>query len=100
MNTIPRRSLLRRAFGLAAGTALAPTLVPFARAADSCTDPSSESLRESISYTSVAPDPESSCASCAFFTPDAATAGCGYCEILSGPADAGGHCESWSPRGA
>ena len=90
-----RRRLLARALALGSAAGLGAGLI--ARASASCVQPESEGLRQSLNYTEVAADAAQSCAHCAFFTPDAAAAGCGACAILSGPADASGHCDSWSP---
>lgn len=68
-----------------------------ARAADSCVQPESEALRASVNYVEPAADPGANCARCAFFTADPAGGACGSCQILSGPVDATGHCDSFSP---
>lgn len=100
MNELPRRRFLRTAATLAASAALAPQLIPLARAADSCTDPASEALRVSMNYVSKAADAAQSCATCGFFAfaADEAKPACGGCQIMSGPVDAAGHCDSWSPK--
>jgi hypothetical protein len=97
MPTLSRRELLLRAVpaGLA-GFGLARA----ARAASACVQPESEALRASLNYVVTAADPAASCARCAFFTADAGNGGgCGGCQILSGPVDATGHCDSFSPPG-
>jgi hypothetical protein len=66
-------------------------------AAGSCVQPESESLRASVNYVDKAADPALACAHCAFFSPDAAGGACGSCQILSGPVDPTGHCDSFSP---
>ncbi|MBM4218481.1 MAG: hypothetical protein FJ171_02355 [Gammaproteobacteria bacterium] len=68
-----------------------------AQAAGSCVTPESESLRASLNYVGTAADPSVACARCAFFTADAAGGPCGTCQILGGPVDATGHCDSFSP---
>ena len=98
MNELPRRAFLRNAATLAATAALAPQLIPLARAAESCADPASEELRVSMNYSVTAVDPAQSCVTCGFFSPDSAAPACGGCEIMSGPVDAAGHCDSWSPK--
>jgi hypothetical protein len=98
MNELPRRAFLRNAATLAATAALAPQLIPLARAAESCADPASEELRVSMNYVAKAADATQSCATCGFFSPDSAAPSCGGCEIMSGPVDAAGHCDSWSPK--
>jgi hypothetical protein len=98
MNQLPRRAFLRSAATLAATAALAPQLIPLARAADSCTDPASEALRVSMNYVSKAADTAQSCVTCGFFAAEEAKPDCGDCQIMSGPVDATGHCDSWSPK--
>lgn len=95
MIRLTRRQLLLRAAPLwAAGIALSRP----ARAAGDCVQPDSESLRASLNYAGTAADPSGACAQCAFFTADAAGGPCGACQILGGPVDATGHCDSFSPR--
>ena len=72
------------------------TLARVARAAGSCVQPDSEALRASVNYVQASPDPTTACARCAFFTADAAGGACGNSQILSGPVDATGHCDSFS----
>ncbi len=92
MTGLTRRQLLFRAAPLGmAGIALA------ARAADACVQPESESLRASLNYASTGADMAATCAHCAFFTADPASAACGGCQIMGGPVDATGHCDSFSP---
>ncbi len=94
MTRLTRRQLLLHAAPLAAAAfAFART----ARAADSCVQPDSESLRVSLNYVTTAADASAACAHCAYFTADPAAAGCGACQILGGPVDATGHCDSFSP---
>jgi hypothetical protein len=93
MTRLTRRQLLLRAVPLGvAGCALAR-----AGRAAACVQPESESLRASLNYASAAADPAAACARCAFFTADVAGGPCGACEILGGPVDATGHCDSFSP---
>lgn len=99
MNDIARRSFLRKTAQIAASMVIAPQLIPLARAAESCADPASESLRVSMNYVAKAADPAQSCESCGFFAQDAAAPACGNCDIMSGPVDAAAHCDSWSPKG-
>jgi hypothetical protein len=69
------------------------------RAADACVQPDSESLRASLNYTSASANSAAACAHCAFFAADSAGGACGACQILGGPVDAAGHCDSFSPPG-
>jgi hypothetical protein len=56
-------------------------------------------LRKSLGYTDVS-DNAQTCSRCTYFK-SAAGAACGTCDILSGGAvTAGGHCRSWTERGA
>lgn len=61
-------------------------------------DTESAALRSALEYCEVSPDPKRPCAKCAYFT--APTSGtCGTCKIFGGgPANVGGHCNSWSPQ--
>ncbi len=62
---------------------------------------SEQSLRQSMNYAEQAPDSAKSCSGCSFFTPGAAGAACGSCEIFTGgPANPGGHCDSWAAKPA
>ena len=94
MSQLTRRELLLCAvpFGVA-GLGLARA----GRTAEACVLPESESLRASLNYASTAADPEVACARCVFFAADPAGGGCGVCQILGGPVDATGHCDSFSP---
>jgi len=93
MAPLTRRALLLRAVPLGvAGIALARV----ARAAGSCVEPDSESLRASLNYVNPAADPATACAHCAFFTADPASGGCGACKIMGGPVDSTGRCDSFS----
>jgi hypothetical protein len=94
MTRLTRRRLLRTAPLGIAGVALAGA----ARAAGSCVEPDSESLRASLNYVNPAADAAAACAHCAFFTADPAGGGCGNCKMLSGPVDSTGHCDSFSPQ--
>lgn len=94
MTGLTRRQLLLRAVPLGlAGFALSRG----ARAAGSCVQPESESLRASLNYVSASADAAATCAHCAFFTAGPAGGACGGCKILGGPVDSTGHCDSFSP---
>lgn len=94
MRGTTRRRLLLLALPLAAaGIGFARA----ARAANACVEVDSESLRASLNYANPAADPAAACAHCAFFTAEPAGGGCGTCQILGGPVDATGHCDSFSP---
>jgi hypothetical protein len=94
--TTTRRQLLHRTFVLA----LVGSVLPRAGlVAGTCVDAGSESLRASLNYVATAADPAVACARCAFFAAGPAGGACGGCQILSGPVDAAGHCDSFSPPG-
>lgn len=95
--TINRRRFLTVA---AVGMPLAIFAAGAARAAV-CYDPaalplSQKSRRRSLSYVEVSSDPAKRCAGCAFFT--ATAEGCGNCQLLNGPVNAGAVCASFAPR--
>ncbi len=90
MTALTRRRFLRTALPLGVAT------LSFARTAGACVNPDSESLRASLNYVGTAADPAAACAHCAFFTADPAGGNCGTCQMLSGPVDATGHCDSFS----
>jgi len=92
-----RRHFLQRALGLVPVILVAPAAVRQALADTSCAQPESESLRGSLHYVAMAADPQKDCKVCGFFTPKS-SGGCGECQILGGPVDATGHCESWSAK--
>jgi hypothetical protein len=95
---ISRRSILRRALQATAALAIVPRVPSAADTAHSCVDAQSESLRSSLHYASVSTVANQSCSVCAFFTRDTTHAGCGNCQIMSGPVDETGRCDSWSAR--
>ena len=97
MKSRARRHFIQHTLGLVPLGALVPGLLRQARASESCVDPASESLRESLHYQAAAPDPKKSCSKCGFFTP-ADPPKCGDCKIMSGPVDPTGHCDSWSEK--
>lgn len=98
MKALSRRVLLRRILNTGASLAFVPAAL--GAAAESCVDPSSESLRDSLHYASPSPKPGELCKGCGFFSGESAKPGCGNCQIMSGPVDAGGHCDSWAAKGA
>ncbi|HEY4368942.1 MAG TPA: high-potential iron-sulfur protein [Steroidobacteraceae bacterium] len=88
--------MILRAVQLVSAIAVLPAVAARAAAAESCVDPSSEALRESLNYKAHTPDAAQPCHGCGFFTADKAS--CGNCTIMSGPVDADGHCDSWSAK--
>ena len=62
-------------------------------------DPSQNSLRESLHYAEMSPNPATVCAGCAYSHFAKPGDMCGRCDIYSGgPVNARGHCDSWSKR--
>jgi hypothetical protein len=98
MKALTRRVLLRRILETGVSLAIVPAAI--GAAAESCVDPSSESLRESLHYSSPSTKPSEFCKGCGFFGADTAKPACGNCQIMSGPVDAGGHCDSWAAKGS
>lgn len=95
----------RRAFiGLITGTA-GMGLSGAAMAADICLDMAKlsggeRSLRRSLNFKEVSPDPKRSCSGCSFFTTSRAGAACGKCALLSGgPVTEASVCDNWTARG-
>jgi hypothetical protein len=95
-----RRRLLALSAGLPfAALAFTKAWADAADKSQACVDPDDmdDGLRKSLHYAEVAPDPQKACAGCSFYTPEAGS-GCGHCQIMNGPANAHGHCDSWSPK--
>ena len=98
---LTRRRLLRHC-ALAPLAAL-PVLHGCARDnAVQCADPALLSageaqMRKTRQYVEVTGVAQQRCDSCQFFSaPDAQ--GCGHCEILDGPVNSSGYCESWAQQ--
>ncbi len=97
-----RRQFLETGMRMAvAASALAS--LPACGVADPCVDPDTLTtgqlrLRESFHDAARSPHGEAQrCAGCAFFRPRAGDPhGCGECEILQGPVNGRGFCDSWS----
>jgi High potential iron-sulfur protein len=90
-----RRILLRRIFQIGVTVTVLPTALN-AVAADSCVSPDSDGLRTSLHYANASPKKDELCKACSFFAADPAKTACGNCQIMSGPVDAAGHCDSWA----
>jgi High potential iron-sulfur protein len=97
MSELSRRVLLQRIMQ-ASVTLVAVPALGFAAAPEACVDPSSESLRGSLHYLNPSAQPKELCKGCGFFGADAAKPACGNCQIMSGPVDAGAHCDSWAAK--
>lgn len=98
MDELTRRVLLRRILRASVSLAIAPAALAATHAAESCADASSESLRASLHYSNPSANPSEACKGCGFFSADSGKAACGNCQIMSGPVDAGGHCDSWAAK--
>ena len=100
---ITRRKLLARSVQVPLGGVLVAAVAAGEAAAGAkvCADPNAmdsgqRSIRESLNYVEMSKDPKMTCAACGFFT--AKGDGCGDCMIFTGPANAMGHCDSWSAK--
>ena len=96
-----RRSLLAKTAGIVPVCAFVPMT---AKAADEkwvCADPAGgdRSLRDSLHFTEMSPNPKESCKACGLFHAEAGPGPmCGHCDIFNGPANANGRCDSWSAK--
>ena len=102
---ISRRDALHQIVGLAAvaGVLSACGKAHVQKAASACVDmealsASEASMRSSAHYVEQSPDPAKPCKACTFFTAAGDGGACGSCQILSGPANANGHCDSWAGK--
>ncbi len=95
MNEPARRILLHRILQIGVTATVLPTALN-AAAVDGCVSPESDGLRTSLHYANPSPKKDELCQACGFFTADPAKTGCGNCQIMSGPVDAAGHCDSWA----
>jgi len=91
----PTRAVSRRsALELMVGMTAVVVCVDVSRLA-----PGARSLRASLRYGDIAPQPAERCGVCVFFKVAADAPGCGTCQILSGPVAQTGHCDSWAKKG-
>jgi hypothetical protein len=100
-----RRTTLRRLSACLVAAASGGISVALGREAEGlvCVKPGAlseaeERQRKLDNYTERSPDPGKTCSGCRFFTPGAAAAACGQCEIFAGPANPKGRCDDWAPR--
>ena len=104
---ISRRTILKRGLQIPLGGSVLFGLAACGNDSDSstamvCADPNmmtsaEESVRRTLKYTELSPDPSKVCTGCAFFHVPAQVGGCGTCEMFAGkPVNPGGHCDSWS----
>lgn len=93
-----RRAFLRKGAEVVSAVCVFPIVSHAAESSQSCIQPASQPLLQSLNYQAVSPDPAKACKGCAFFSADTTSASCGKCMIASGPVDATGHCDSWAAR--
>ena len=102
---ISRRTVLLRAVQVPIGGGILLGLSACGSEGDTamlCADPSQmtsaqESVRRTLRYTEVAPDPDRVCAGCDFYHAPQETDGCGSCDMFDGgPVNPNGYCDSWS----
>lgn len=104
---ISRRTILKRGLQIPLGGSVLFGLAACGNDGDSsdamvCADPTmmtsaQESVRRTLKYTEVSPDPARVCADCAFFHAPVEGSACGSCEMFGGePVNPGGYCDSWS----
>lgn len=99
--TLTRRRLLRHC-ALAPLAALPVLHGCTETSAVQCADPEQLSpgeaqMRKSRQYVEVTRVAQQRCDSCQFFSaPD--KKGCGHCEILDGPVNSAGYCNSWAQQ--
>jgi len=97
MKKTTRRDIIACGIKLVAVAPLLPVAGRVHAAEPACVMVDSEPLRESLSYMDPSPDPARPCRDCGFFKPEG-NAGCGYCDIMTGPVNGTANCESWSER--
>jgi len=83
--------------GLLIGATCAATAADKVCADPATLDSGAKSMRSSLNYVDTAPDPSKACSLCAFF--QASAEGCGTCQLLNGPVNSKGHCDSWGAKG-
>ena len=104
--TVTRRDVLRHGVHLSLGGA---TLLGLGACGKSdnqslvCNEPgqlsdSEMSMRTSLGYADVSPNPAETCGGCQYFTAQGSGAGCGSCQLLPGQVSSEGRCNSWSAK--
>jgi hypothetical protein len=56
------------------------------------------SMRTSLGYADVSPNPAEVCGGCQYFTAEGSGGGCGSCQLLPGQVSSKGRCNSWSAK--
>lgn len=112
MSSLSRRAFLNRSWQLPVAGVAVWTLsacgskgssAGSASTAAVCADPrqltaAENAQRQSFHYVEQSTDATKSCSGCAFFTASETGSGCGKCQVLVGPANPLGHCDSWSAK--
>jgi hypothetical protein len=94
---VSRRKFVGRGVMLAPAMGALGLFAKAGLAAEACAD-ATDSLRASLHYAEMSPDPTKSCSECGFFDADGEN-GCGSCKIFNGPTNPKGHCDSWAAKG-
>ena len=114
-STLSRRTFIQRlgqgALGLGAGPLLAACgsgeqAEEGSSAADEdpCTDLSGlteaekQARLKTFEYVSESPNPDQVCSNCQFWIPPEGEEPCGGCQIVKGPIDPEGWCNTWAPQ--
>ena len=108
-STCSRRALLKRTVALGTAGLLAPTLLaacgnsnasaPPQAVTASCDDNlglAARATRRALNYVAQSPHADKTCANCQFYKTELDDAGCGGCEIVSGPIALEAYCDSWA----
>lgn len=101
---LPRREFIRRAASSSLGVAAAFALAGTARATDAAAaclsnprlSAAQKSLRASLRFAEVAPDPARACGGCGFFS----GGDCGHCQMLNSRVFRASSCDAWAKREA
>jgi hypothetical protein len=104
--TITRRAVLRNGMRISLAGATLPGLVACGQSDNrqtACNGPgqlsdSDRSMRSSLGYTDVSPNPGERCGGCEYFTALESGGSCGSCQLLPGQVSNEGRCNSWSPK--
>lgn len=103
---ITRRAVLRHGMYFSAGGV---TLLGLGACGESddqqlvCNQPgqlsnSEISMRASLGYADVSPNPGQICGGCMYFTAEGSGGGCGSCTLLKGRVSSEGLCNSWGAK--
>lgn len=101
-----RRQFLKSAAtvgAVAAGASLLAACGKGGGGALSCTDvaglsPADAATRTSLNYVDAATDPAKVCSGCVLYVAGQPNA-CGGCQVVKGPINPGGSCNSWAKKG-